>query len=114
MKESLKKEYLAKIDQAVKFSSYAAAIYAIATTETAQSIATAAFNKCGDLWNEAAKVALDLYPSISEFEQRDALRIDWMNRGISVVVDQRAKQKLTPPLPEYQKKPETKQDGTGI
>ena len=113
-KETLNVEYLGKIKSATACGDQAALVYALSTTETAEAVATAAFNKCNALWNEAAEVALKLHPTLSEFDRRDALHKGWMDHGVSTVVDLRARQRLRPSLPADEKRPETKQEGTKI
>jgi len=110
----LKAKYAEKVAPAMACSTQAAKIYALATSETADSIATASFEKCHDLWSEAADFSLNLFPNLSESDRWDALKQGWREHGISAVVDQRARQKIDHPPVVDVPAPDAKQGDTGI
>jgi hypothetical protein len=112
--DALKIQYAAKITPAMACSTQAAKIYALATSESAESIATASFEKCHDLWGEAANFSLNLFPNLPESDRWDALKQGWVEHGISAVVDERARQRIDHPPAADVPAPNAKQGDTGI
>ena len=113
-KNVLKVTYKSKIKSAMDCSASYAIVYAGNTSETAEAIAVASFEKCKSSWSAAAVFALNIYPGLSEFDRWDALEKAWRDQGISAVVEERARLKLEGSPPPESFSPQAPQNGTGI
>jgi hypothetical protein len=112
--DALKAQYKLLAQSARDCSLVAAQVYALQTSESAEVVATASFEKCKTLWGKAADCALKVFPNLPESDRWEALRQGWHDIGVSAVVDQRARQKLAPSPQPSEIAPDARPSGTGI
>jgi hypothetical protein len=114
LQEAMKSKLVPTLGCSEKYS----LMFALATSETPENIANTAFNKCSQLFEDAAEASID--PSYSvywhgEYKRAmvDEMRKGALDRTIGIVVEARARQRLAPARPPDEEivKPEIPESG---